>query len=265
MRIALGVEYDGSGFCGWQSQVGVRTVQDCVEEALGRVAAHPVRVICAGRTDTGVHALDQVVHFDTGAAREPSAWVFGANAHLPKDVAVRWAAPVDADFHARFSARRRHYRYIIVDSRTRPALLRGRVCWSFRPLDEGRMQAAAEHLRGEHDFSSFRSYACQAHDPVRTIERLDVVRDGSLLTLDVVANAFLHHMVRNLAGVLLDIGSGRRPIEWALDVLEAQDRVRGGVTAPPDGLYLHRVDYPEYPGLPPCPPGEAIARGAMLG
>lgn len=250
MRIALGIEYQGAAFCGWQSQDGVRTVQDCLERALAVVADTPLRTICAGRTDTGVHALGQVVHFDPPVEREPKAWVFGANAHLPADVAVRWARPVSDDFHARFSALRRHYRYVILDSRTRPAILAGRVSWSYRPLDELRMRAAAAHLVGEHDFSSFRSYACQAKHPVRTVHRLDVVRHGDLIALDVVANAFLHHMVRNIAGVLMEIGSGRQPVDWSRGVLEARDRIRGGVTAPPGGLYLLGVEYPSEHGIP---------------
>lgn len=250
MRIALGVEYQGTGFCGWQIQEGVRTVQDCLEQAIARVADHPVRTICAGRTDTAVHALGQVVHFDTEAQREPRAWVFGVNAHLPADAVVRWAQPVADDFHARFSARRRHYRYVILDSRIRPALLAGRVSWSYRSLDAERMDAAAAHLLGEHDFSSFRSYACQAKHPVRTIHRLDLARRGDLILMDVVANGFLHHMVRNIAGVLMEIGSGRRPVDWAREVLAERDRVRGGVTAPPDGLYFVAVEYPEEYGLP---------------
>lgn len=255
MRIAMGVEYRGSAFCGWQIQDGVRTVQECLEGALARVADHPLRTICAGRTDTGVHALGQVVHFDSPARREPRAWVFGANAHLPADAAVRWACPVDDAFHARFSALRRHYRYVILDSRTRPALLEGRVAWSYRPLDEARMREAAAALLGEHDFSSFRSYACQAKHPVRTVHRIEVERRGAFIAVDVVANAFLHHMVRNVAGVLMEIGSGRRPAGWAREVLQARDRVRGGVTAPAEGLYLIGVEYPPEHGLPYDPEG----------
>lgn len=258
MRVALRVEYQGTGFCGWQYQDGVRTVQDCLERALSQVAAHPVRVICAGRTDTGVHALGQVVHFDTEAQRPPRAWVFGANAHLPVDVAVRWAQPVSEDFHARFSAHRRHYRYVILDARTRPALLAGRVSWSYRPLDEAAMRAAAADLVGEHDFSSFRSYACQAKHPVRTVYRLDVSRQGEFIRLDVSANAFLHHMVRNLAGVLMEIGAGRRPVSWARAVLAERDRQRGGVTAPPDGLYFLGAEYPPEHALPAFDPNESL-------
>ena len=255
MRVAMGVEYRGTGFCGWQVQDGVRTVQECLERALARVADHPVRTVCAGRTDTGVHGLGQVVHFDSPARRDARAWVFGANAHLPEDVAVRWARPVDDGFHARFSALRRHYRYAIFDSRTRPALLGGRATWSYRPLDEAPMRAAAADLVGEHDFSSFRSYACQAKHPVRTVHRIEIARRGPFIAIDVVANAFLHHMVRNIAGVLMEIGSGRQPAGWARAVLEERDRKRGGVTAPPDGLYFIGVEYPPEHGLPYDPAG----------
>jgi tRNA pseudouridine38-40 synthase len=250
VRIALGIEYCGTDFSGWQLQEGTRTVQGCVEDAVSRVADRPLRVVCAGRTDARVHALGQVVHFDTGAARPPHAWVFGANSHLPGDVSVRWARPVAADFHARFSAVRRHYRYVIYNSGVRPAVWRSRVAWEFRPLEEDRMREAAALLVGEHDFSSFRSYACQAKTPVRTLHSLEVARRGGFVIVDAVANAFLHHMVRNLAGVLMEIGTGKRPPSWAREVLEARDRRLGGVNAPPDGLYLIGVQYPERFELP---------------
>lgn len=249
-RIVLGIEYRGSDFCGWQLQDQGRTVQGQVEQALARVADHPVRVICAGRTDTGVHALGQVVHFDTPAPRPLRAWVFGVNSHLPDDVSVRWSRAVDNGFHARFSALRRHYRYIIYNAAVRPAILAGRVSWDYRPLEVSAMQAAASVLIGEHDFSSYRSYACQAKNPVRTVHRLDVRREGAFIVIDIVANAFLHHMVRNIAGVLMEIGSGKRPPDWAGEVLEARDRVRGGVNAPPHGLYFIGVEYPENYGMP---------------
>lgn len=250
MRIALGVEYDGSAFCGWQSQAGVRTVQDCVEHALTTVADHVVKVITAGRTDTGVHASGQVIHFDSAAPRTPHAWVFGANAHLPKEVSVLWAQPVSEEFHARFSATGRHYRYVILNRAVRPGLLSTRVSWCYRPLNVARMCTAAQYLLGECDFSSYRAVSCQAKNPVRTVRRLEIARHGDLVVLDIEANAFLQHMVRNIAGVLMTIGAGEREPVWAQDVLLARDRTLGGVTAPPQGLTLSSVDYPEHFGLP---------------
>jgi tRNA pseudouridine38-40 synthase len=250
MRIALGIEYDGSGFCGWQAQKsGVRTLQCAVEQALSAVAAHPVSVICAGRTDTGVHAVGQVVHFDSDAARSPRAWTLGTNTLLPPDVSVRWAQPVAETFHARFSATARRYRYIILNQPTRPALLRNRVSWQMRTLDAACMNAAAAHLVGEHDFTAYRAQQCQSKSPVRVIRHLTVARHGAYLTIDVTANAFLHHMVRNIAGVLMTIGQGEREPDWARAVLEGRDRKLGGVTAPPQGLYLIGVEYPAEFGL----------------
>lgn len=245
MRIALGIEYDGTPFCGWQYQEGVDTVQLNVEAALSQVADEPVRVICAGRTDTGVHAACQVVHFDTAAERSTRSWVFGANSNLPKSISVLWARPVDEAFHARFSAVRRQYRYVIFTRAVRPTYLAYRVTWEYRPLDERLMQEAANYLLGEHDFSAYRAMACQARHPVRTLYRLSVIRRGPLVFLDVEANGFLHHMVRNIAGVLMEIGAGERPPSWAREVLEMRDRTLGGVTAPPHGLYLTGVKYPE--------------------
>ncbi len=259
MRIAMGVEYDGSGFCGWQLQDGgVRTVQGEVEKAVGKVANHPVRVYCAGRTDTGVHGTGQVIHFDTEAERSERAWVFGANANLPKDVCILWARPVSGDFHARFSAQSRAYRYVIYNRHVRPTFLAHRVSWDFRELDVTRMRAAAAFLKGEHDFSSYRAVACQAHSPVRTVTRLEVERHGEFIVIDIEANAFLHHMVRNIAGVLMSIGAGEHEPEWALEVLEARDRTVGGVTAPPYGLYLTRVDYPAEFAIPQLPPPSLV-------
>ena len=255
MRIAVGVEYDGSRFCGWQLQEdGVRTVQGAVESALGKVANHEVRVICAGRTDTGVHATEQVIHFDSDAARDERAWVFGANANLPKDVVLLWAKPVSDEFHARFSAIRRSYRYVIFTREVRPTFLAGRVTWHHHDLDIERMQQAGNLLLGEHDFSSYRAIACQAKSPVRTLHRLEVSRQGPFIFIDVEANAFLHHMVRNIAGVLMSIGAGEKPVEWSREVLEARDRTLGGVTAHPSGLYLTAVGYPEEFGIPQLPP-----------
>ncbi|MDQ2694635.1 MAG: tRNA pseudouridine(38-40) synthase TruA [Pseudomonadota bacterium] len=252
MRIALGIEYDGSGFRGWQAQQpGVRTVQHCLERALARVADAPVAVACAGRTDAGVHATGQVVHFDTGAHRPLRAWMLGGNANLPADISVTWACSAPETFHARFSATARRYRYLIYNHPARPALLRQRATWIHRPLDAQRMQAAGQALLGEHDFSAYRALQCQARHPVRTVHELTVVRREAFIILEVEANAFLHHMVRNIAGVLLAIGGGDRPPQWAREVLEARDRTRGGVTAPAAGLYLTAVRYPPAFGLPP--------------
>lgn len=250
LRIAVGVEYDGRRFHGWERQRNARTVQEVLEEALGRVADAPVRTVCAGRTDARVHALGQVAHFDTSARRSARSWTFGASANLPDDVCVLWAAPVDGEFHARFSAQSRSYRYVILNRAVRPAVLDGRVTWECRPLDAGAMARAARPLLGEHDFSAFRARGCQARNPVRTVERLDVARHGDFVVLDVRANAFLQHMVRNLAGVLMAIGMGREPETWSAAVLAGRDRALGGVTAPPDGLYLVDVAYPERFGLP---------------
>jgi len=255
MRIALGIEYDGSEFCGWQLQKdAVRTVQGAVEQALSKVANHELRVTCAGRTDTGVHATEQVIHFDTDAVRDERAWVYGANANLPKDVVVLWARPVTEDFHARFSAERRAYRYVIFTREVRPTFLAYRVTWHYRPLDIERMQAAGNFLLGEHDFSSYRAVACQAKSPVRTLHKLEVSRQGPFIFIDVEANAFLHHMVRNIAGVLMAIGEGEKPVEWSREVLLAKDRTLGGVTAPPYGLYLTKVGYPEKYAIPQLSP-----------
>lgn len=259
MRIALGIEYNGAAFSGWQIQDGgLRTVQGCLEAALSKVADHPVRVACAGRTDAGVHAIGQVVHFDSDAPRTMRAWVFGANANLPDEASVVWAQPVTEDFHARFSARRRRYRYVIFTRPVRPTVLAWRVAWDYRPLDEKRMAEAGAHLIGEHDFSSYRALCCQAKSPVRTVYRLDVTRQDDLIFIDIEANAFLHHMVRNIAGVLMAVGAGEREPVWAREVLELRDRTLGGVTAPPHGLYLMDVGYPEAFGIP------RVSRTAMV-
>lgn len=254
MRLALGVEYDGSQFAGWEGQPGRRTVQETVEAALSRVADRPVRVVCAGRTDAGVHAWGQVVHFDAPAYRAERAWLLGGNANLPPDVSLTWARPVPEHFDARRSALRRHYRYLVYNHPLRPALLRDRVCWECRPLEVERMQAGGAFLLGEHDFSAFRAAACQARSPVRRVERLEVTRRGRLIAIDVVANAFLHHMVRNIAGVLMAIGLGKEPTQWARRVLEGRDRRLAGVTAEPQGLCLVGVEYPSRFQTPPVPP-----------
>lgn len=253
MRIAIGVEYDGTDFCGWQLQQGVRTVQGVVEQALSKVADHPVRVTCAGRTDTGVHALEQVIHFDTDAVRSMRSWVLGGNSNLPRDVNILWAQVVPETFSARFSALSRSYRYIILNRTTRSALLDRRVCVHYTPLDLAAMQQACSYLIGEHNFNSYRALACQAKHPVRTIYDLRVERQHNHLVIDVRANAFLHHMVRNIAGVLLAIGGGGRKPQWAQELLALQDRTAGGVTAPPQGLFLVRVEYPQTFDLPPSP------------
>ncbi len=249
-RIALAVEYDGSVFSGWQVQKNARSVQHVVQEALSNVANHTVEVSCAGRTDAGVHALSQIVHFDTTAPRSLRSWVYGTNANLPKEVCIQWAHPVDSGFHARFSAQRRHYRYVIFNRAVRPTFLANKVTWCYRNLDETLMADAARCLLGEHDFSSYRALACQAKSPVRTLHRLDVRRYDQFVTLDLEANGFLHHMVRNIAGVLMDIGAGEMPINWAQEVLEHKDRRQGGVTAQPYGLYFVGVTYPEQYSLP---------------
>jgi tRNA pseudouridine38-40 synthase len=254
MRFALGVEYDGSDFSGWETQRDRRSVQATLESALTSVADEPVKTVCAGRTDAGVHGLGQVVHFDCDAPRELQAWTLGVNTRLPDDVSVIWARRVPASFHARYAALRRHYRYVIFNRRARPAILRRRVAWVHGLLDAEPMQAAAEHLIGEHDFSSFRAAGCQSRSAVRTVFAIRVERHGELVTVDVSANAFLQHMVRNIAGVLLEVGKGRREPHWARRVLEARDRSVGGVTASPHGLYLARVDYPPELELPAVSP-----------
>ncbi len=247
----MGVEYDGTDFHGWQAQrSGVRSVQSCIESAIGAVADHPVTVHCAGRTDAGVHALEQVIHFESGAKRSERAWVLGTNVNLPPDCCVRWASPVEETFHARFSAVARHYRYRILARRTRSALERNRAVWIHQALDLERMQSAASALVGVHDFSSFRAVACQAKSPIRTLHYLSVRREADVIELSVGANGFLHHMVRNIAGVLIAIGRGDAPVEWTGELLAVRDRRLGGVTAPPQGLYFVRADYPAAFRLP---------------
>jgi len=253
MRIALGLEYAGDHFHGWQSQINSSNVQDCVEKALSKVANHPIRVIVAGRTDTGVHAIAQVIHFDTDSKRKMHEWVRGANANLPFSISILWAQTVDDEFHARFSAIARHYRYIILNRPIRSALLNKKVTWEYEDLNIEPMQHAANYLIGKHDFTSFRATACQAKSPVRTISRLNVQRIGEYIIIDVSANAFLYHQVRNIAGVLIAIGSGKKPPEWAQFVLESRDRKIAGKTAPADGLYLCGIDYPPHYHFPKVP------------
>lgn len=253
MRYALGVEYDGSHFYGWQTQRETPTVQETLERALAKVANHPLRVTCAGRTDTGVHALCQVVHFDSDAERDARSWILGTNSNLPSSVCVRWLQPVDASFHARFSALARSYRYVILNRWIRPALDHGRASWQRRPLNHSAMHEAAQALLGEHDFSAFRSSGCKANHPVRELQRIAVSRAADRVEIEVTANAFLYHMVRNIAGSLMDVGLGERPVDWIAELLAGRDRRAAGVTAPPDGLYFTGVRYPENFGLPANP------------
>jgi tRNA pseudouridine38-40 synthase len=250
MRIALGVEYDGSQYHGWQAQTGLHTVQQVLENALSKVADTAISVTCAGRTDTGVHASNQVVHFDCEVERTSRAWVHGANAFLPKDVCVRWCKEIPENFHARYSAISRRYKYVIYNTPIRPALLRGNVTWQYRQLDNKAMQEAAQFLVGENDFTSFRSVECQSNTPMRNVHHIQVSRVGDLVLIDIAANAFLHHMVRNIAGVLIAIGNGKKPISWVKEVLLAKDRRLGAETAPPYGLYLIQVEYPKEFGIP---------------
>ncbi|MFC3607112.1 tRNA pseudouridine(38-40) synthase TruA [Stutzerimonas tarimensis] len=251
-RIALGVEYKGSRYAGFQrQQPGVRSVQESLETALTRVAGgSPVSLRCAGRTDALVHACGQVVHFDTPVSRSSHAWVMGANANLPADISVTWARSMPSEFDARFSAKSRRYRYVIYNDQIRPAHMGEEVTWNHRPLDVGRMRQAAEALVGTHDFSAFRAQQCQARSPVKTVHHLQLTRFGKFIVIDIRANAFLHHMVRNITGVLMTIGAGERPIGWAREVLESRLRRQGGVTAHPYGLYLVQVEYPDEFKLP---------------
>jgi len=247
----LGLAYDGSGWQGWQTQPHRQTVQDTLEAALGRFAGidGSLATICAGRTDTGVHAAMQVVHLDTSLQRRAESWVRGVNAFLPPSISVLWAQPVSDAFHARFSARSRTYHYLLWRGRVRPPLWAGRAGWCFQPLDVGAMRQAAALLLGEHDFSSFRSSQCQARHPVRTLHELDIEECGSFLVFRLRANAFLHHMVRNLLGALLQVGQGRQPVGWMSVLLAARDRRCGAATFAPDGLYLTAIEYPPEYGL----------------
>ncbi|MAY27558.1 MAG: tRNA pseudouridine(38-40) synthase TruA [Polycyclovorans sp.] len=253
-RWAAGVEYLGSAYSGWQRLPERSTVQGAVEAALGTVAHQPVRVITAGRTDAGVHALQQVIHFDCDAARTPYAWLLGSNSLLPPDVSLRWVMPVDERFHARFEAHSREYRYLILNQRARSAVWGGRATWEMRPLDAAAMHRAAQCLRGEHDFSSFRDTRCQAPSPVRRLADIAVVRDGEMIGVSVRGNAFLHHMVRNIVGSLIDVGLGRQPETWIAEVLAARDRRLAGMTAAADGLYFVGPRYPAHFAIPPPPP-----------
>lgn len=243
-RLAAGIEYEGTRYHGWQAQSHASSVQETLEAALSRVAGGRIVAHAAGRTDAGVHALGQIIHFDTDAERPEHGWMLGANVHLPADISVAWVRTTAPDFDARFSAIGRHYRYVIYNSRARSALTAHRACWYHYPLDVDAMNAGAASLIGEYDFSSYRATECQAKSPVREVRSITLYRRGNFIVLDIEANAFLHHMVRNIAGVLLAIGRGVRPSCWAEEVLLARDRRAAGVTAPPQGLYLIQVLYP---------------------
>jgi tRNA pseudouridine38-40 synthase len=251
MRHALALEYDGRDFCGFQAQPSGCSVQDALERALGAIAGAHVRAIAAGRTDAGVHATSQIVHFDAVAERPRSAWVRGVNAHLPPAAAVLWCVPVHDEFHARFAATGRRYTYLLLNRAERPALSHGRVGWHHAPLDAVAMQAAAQRLIGTHDFSSFRAADCQAKSPVKSLRDARVTRIGSTVRFDFAADAFLHHMVRNIVGALVDVGAGKRSAEWIGDLLAAADRTQGPATFAAEGLYFTGADYDARFGLPP--------------
>ena len=250
VRLAVGIEYDGAAYAGWQTQASLRTLQEVTEQALASVAAQPVSLTCAGRTDAGVHAHGQVAHFDTHSLRSPRGWVLGANTELPKDVSVSWVMQVPAHFHARYCAEARTYRYLIANRLSRPALLASRAAWVHKPLDHERMGEAAQALVGEHDFSAFRAAECQARSPIRRVERISVDRRGDWISIEVTANAFLHHMVRNIAGLLIAIGKADCPAGRVQEVLTGRDRTKNAATAPAAGLYLQSVRYPAAFALP---------------
>jgi tRNA pseudouridine38-40 synthase len=251
MRIALGIEYHGGAFCGWQTQPSGCGVQDALERALGEIAGEKVATICAGRTDAGVHALAQVVHFDCAAMRPDTAWVRGTNTLLPAGAAVTWMREVPSEFNARYSALERCYRYVLLNHPVRPALNQGRIGWFHAPLDLARMREAAAHLVGEHDFSAFRSSECQARSPVRDLRRLEVRASGDYVVFDLAANAFLHHMVRNIVGCLVYVGKGTYEPAWTAQILAGRDRAKAAPTFDGAGLYLAHVSYDAVWGLPP--------------
>lgn len=245
-RIALGIAYDGRPWQGWQKQTHGQTVQDVLERALKNFVGSPISTVCAGRTDTGVHGLNQVVHLDTDVLRTPESWVRGTNAHLPDSISVQWAQVVPKEFHARFSATARAYTYVILNTRVRHPMWQGRAGWVFQPLNVDAMRQASLCLLGEHDFSSFRSSQCQAKSPVRTMHNIAIVQQGTRIVLRLKANAFLHHMVRNIMGALVQVGLGREPKEYVAKVLQSRDRTQGAPTFSPEGLYLTDVTYPGY-------------------
>ena len=242
-KYAIGVEYTGTDYSGWQRQQKVASIQQHLENAIGYVADHPVQLICAGRTDAGVHAIEQVAHFESDAQRDNRAWLLGSNCRLPGDIRIKWVVPVEQNFHARFSAKARSYRYIILNNDVPSALFHDKVVWEYKPLDHIIMHEAAQVLLGEHDFSAFRAVGCQAKSSNRKIHEIGLTRQGDLIYLDIKANAFLYHMVRNIAGSLMIVGSGEQPLEWFSDVLLSKDRNRADVTAPANGLYFVRAYY----------------------
>lgn len=245
VKLALGVEYDGSAYCGWQRQTHSPSLQETVERALSFVANEEISLVCAGRTDTGVHACEQIAHFETEVIRDNRAWLLGANCRLPHDIRIKWIHPVSSEFHARFSAIARSYRYAIINSKVPSAIFHSKLTWEHRRLNDDMMHDAAQQLVGEHDFSAFRASGCQANSPVRTVEYLQVSRNNELIYLDIKANAFLHHMVRNIAGSLMAIGRQDYPSHWLADVLNARDRRQAAMTAPAHGLYFVKAYYPD--------------------
>jgi tRNA pseudouridine38-40 synthase len=258
VRIAVGIEYDGSAYCGWQTQPCGCSVQDAFEQALAAIAGTSVRSVCAGRTDAGVHALGQVVHFDVDVTRPLSAWVRGVNTFLPGGIAVTWAREVDATFHARYSASARTYRYLLLNRPERPGLFRGRVGWYHHALDLDTMRDAACSLVGEYDFSAFRSAECQARSAIRHMQTISIHREGPLVTMEFCANAFLHNMVRIIVGSLIEVGSGNRPVSWLAQVRDDRDRTRAARTADSAGLYLVGVNYDARWNLPPPPVSKSL-------
>ncbi len=250
IKYAACIEYDGTDYCGWQRLKDSPSVQEEVEKALSSVADHQISLTCAGRTDSGVHGIGQVVHFESDAIRNEKAWFMGCNTNLPDNIVLRWVKPIDESFHARFSATSRRYRYIILNSHIRPALLNNKVCWYRDALDEKLMQKAAAQLLGENDFSSFRAAGCQAKHAMRELQEINISRDECYVYVDIIANAFLHHMVRNIVGSLFEVGDGRRSPEWFAELLKVKDRTQAGVTAPACGLYFVSVQYPAKFDLP---------------
>jgi tRNA pseudouridine38-40 synthase len=263
VRIALILEYDGSGFCGWQSQPSGASIQDALEAALTQIASEPIRVVTAGRTDAGVHATSQVVHFDTQAQRPPTGWVRGTNTFLPGNISVLWASRIRDDFHARYCAVERQYVYLLLNHPVRPGLYHGKVGWFHQALDTDAMQAAAGWLVGEHDFSAFRAAECQAKSPVRNLTRIGITRRGNIVVFEFRANSFLHHMVRNIVGCLVYVGKGKYPPEWIRQLLEGRRRSEAAPTFSPEGLYLTGIRYDDHWQIPR--PGEPSLETMMPG